>query len=503
MNQLLKKVTALLCALFVLTGCVRVVNEVKPGGSGNMDIASGEGTGEGSAQSGGTEDAGTADGARADDGNTPARGSRTGDASADAQEAGTDAGDAAGEKVSLRLSEETYDEVKQIAANARFAVRNGEKWGVVDRAGREVYPAEYDFIETDGNGLFSLTKKEDSLFDARLMYYDAKNDNDKEVFNNDQYADYDFTAFYSPYITMTTRGNDRLNVLYAEAEYAGESDFEFFRLSKFDRYAITAAGMDDSRWEAASGFMKNMTSDGGSFISCTDWESDGTSYSNVVGIDGMNQIVLSEFERGRTIRMMPYAADENGNYAAYIVEMPSEKETPAYGKLNNVDFSAAGLTAFPSGTKEVIPDLSSGTERVGRSGRAVIANDDRDEAIFNMNTGKAETEFKYRSILLSGDNRYPSVAREDRKYVYITPDGETRDDGTEYTGASLYDEDMGYALVIDKEGNLYAIDRNGTCVSAKEEGFEDSTVTYLAGKDSHAFAVETDGKVRICVLGEE
>ena len=495
------KMTALMCALFVLTGCVRVVNEVKPGGSGNMDIASGDSAG--GAQAGGTEDAGMADGARADDGNTPARGSRAGNSAQDASGTEAEEENEADEKVVLRLSEDTYDELKQIAAGERFAVRDGELWGVVDASGSEIYPAEYDFIETDGNGLFSLTKKSGSAFDARLMYFDVKNGSEEEVFTNGQYPEYDFTEFYTPYITMTTRGSDNLNVLYVEAERAGGSEFEFFKLSKFDRYAIAGAGMDDSKWEAASGFMKNMTTDGGSFISSEDWIPDGAGYSNVVGIDGVNQIVLSENERGRTIQMMPYASDDADNYAAYIVELPSGKKTPAYGNLNDVDFTAAGLSAFPSGTAEVIPDLSSGTARAGRSGRAVIANDDGDEAIFNMNTGKAETEFKYRSVYLSGDNRYPSVAQEDKQYVYITPDGETRDDGAEYTGASLYDEEMGYALVIDKDGRLYAIDRNGTRSSAMEEGFEDSEVTYLSGNDSHAFAVETDGKVRICLLEEE
>ena len=482
MKYTISKITALVCVLLVFTGCVRVVNEVRPG-SGNMDIAGSDATG----------DSGTEGGAR-DDGETPARTGRAESGASEEDASGGEEGSA--ERVRLVLSEDTYDEVKLIAASERFAVRDGAVWGVVDANGREVHPPEYDFIETDGSGLYSLSKKNGTAFDARLMYYDAKSGREEELFTNEQYAEYDFTAIYSPYITMTTRGADKLNVMYVDVGSAGA--FDLARLSRFDRNAVLGAGMDASKWEAVSGFMGNMTSDGGSFVSSRDWAPDGTGYSNAVGVDGANQIVLSEIERDRTIRMLPYAADDEGFYAAGLVELPSEKETLSYGNLKDHDIAAAGLKAFPSGTVEVIPDVSSGTERAGRSGRAVISDADHDKAIFNMNTGKAETEFRFQSVFLAGDNRYPSVARENKTWKYITPDGETRDG--EFASASLYDEQMGYAVVAGKNGNLYAIDRNGNRASAEEEGFEDSAVAYLNGEDSHAFAVTTDGKVRICVL---
>ena len=466
-----------------------IANEVKPGGS--MDLAGTDSS----------EDSDTAGGARADAEEDDGPGE---DEAVAGNEPASDGEDNAESRFRMLLSEETFDEIKQIAPNERFAVRNGAQWGVVDMNGREVHAPEYDFIETDGNGLFSLTKKDGDVFDAKLMYYDTKTGEDSEVFTNEQYPEYDFTEFYTPYLTMSARGTDQLDMIFVEADHTGGSDFAFYRLSRFDRNAIISAGMDVSRWESASGFMQNMTTDGGSFISAKDWVDDGTGYTNVVGIDGVNQIVLSEAERDRTIQMLPYAADDTGFYAAYIVELPSEKKTLAYGSVKNPDFAAAGLTPFPSEAEEVIPDLSGGTARAGKNGRVVLADKDGDEAIFNMTTGKAETAFSYRSVLLSGDTRYPSVARENKKYVYITPEGETRDDGdVSYTAASLYDEEAGCALVTDADGNLFAIDRNGRQVSGKEEDFADSKIVYLHGGDSHTFAVETNGKVRICVLREE
>ena len=345
-----KVAASVLAACLLLSGCVRVVNEVRPAG-GNMDLTTDDTTG----------DNGTAGGVR-----TEAETASTGDTAGEAETGPAD--DDAEERVRLVLSEETYDEVKQIAAGERFAVRNGDVWGVVDANGREIYAPEYDYIETDGNGLFSLTKEEDGYFDARVYYYDAKTGGDREVFTNEEYPEYDFTEIYTPFLTMSPRDNDRLDLMYVEAEHAGGFQFEFFRLSRFDRTAIENAGMNAGKWEEASGYMKTMTTDGGSFISTEDWEQDGAGYTNVVGIDGLNQIVLSEIERGRTIRMMPYAADDAGNYAAYLVELPSGNGKPAYGNLKDIGFAAAGLTTFPSETDRVIPDLSSGTARAGRSG---------------------------------------------------------------------------------------------------------------------------------------
>ena len=481
----------LLCAVFLLTGCIRIIHEGLP--SGNPPAGSGtssDGSGTSSTDSGvSATQNDVPEEPPADDRNEAAAGASTTQLTTTEEEAELSYG--------LTLSEESYEDIGTLVANRFFAVKQEGLWGVIDAKGEELFPPEYDFYETDGRNYFSLTKSADGAYDAQLYYLADGASDPVEIFTNEAYPALDITAIYPPHLTLSGREAHASSVTIIEMDRVSNDTFDFLRLSQMTRETLLLNGFDEQAWGGMSDYFVSMTSDGGSFISYSDWQQDDGLCYNMIGIDGLNQLVFSDMERSRTMQILPYAPNEEGWYAGYVINTSDNTSRLSYGNIETADFASGLMRSFPADAKEIVPDESIFCARPGRGDRIVLKDGNGKLAVFNMKAEKADTGFDFTEILLADGIDFPHVVSDGEKAGYLAAGAKETDLG--FDSAALYDEAYGVALVC-KDGKLYAIDEDGNRVSEETEDWEDASVRYLYGNDSHAFAVEKDGTVYLCTV---
>ena len=480
-----------LCAAFLLTGCIRVIHEGLPSGNSSTDSgASSAASGTSSTDSGASSTQNYVPATPpTDDQIEAAAGGRTTHLTNTEEEAELTYG--------ITLSEESYEDIGTLIANRFYAVKKEGLWGVTDAQGEEVFPAEYDFCETDGANFFSLTKREEDGFDARLYYVADGADEPLEIFTNDAYPALDITAVYPPYMTLSVREENAKDVTFVEWDHVSDDTFDFMQLSTLSTETLLMSGFSEQAWGGISDYFLSMTSDGGSFISYSEWEQqDGLCY-NLVGLDGLNQIVFSEQERNRTVQLLPYAPNAEGWYAGYVINASDNGKRLSYGNIEAADFATGLMRSFPAEATEIVPDESIFCARPGRGDRIVLKDGNGKLAVFNMKAEKADTGFDFTDILLAGGIDFPHVVSDGEQAGFLDAGATEAEFG--YDSASLFDEAYGVALVC-KDGKLYVINEDRKRVSEETEDWEGASVRYLYGADSHAFAVEKDGAVYLCTV---
>ena len=474
----------LLCAVFLLTGCIRVIHEGLPSGNSSTD------SGTASTDSGVSatqNDAPAEPEPPADDQIEAAAGARTTQLTGMEEEL----------TYGLTLSEESYEDIGTLIANRYFAVKKEGLWGVNDAQGEELFPAEYDFYETDGVHFFSLTKREEDGYDAHLYYLADGSDEPLEIFTNEAYPELDITSLYPPYMTLSTREENAEDVTFVEWDHVSDDAFDFMQLSSLSAYTVQLNGFNEAAWGGVSDFFLSMTSDGGAFISYSEWEQqDGLCY-NLVGLDGLNQIVYSEQERNRTVQILPYAPNEEGWYAGYVINASDNAKRLSYSNIEAAYYATGLMRSFPAEATEIVPDESIFCARPGRGDRIVLKDGNGKLAVFNMKAEKADTGFDFTDVLLAGGTDFPHVVSDGEQAGFLAAGAKEAEFG--YDSASLFDESYGVALVC-KDGSLYVIDEERRRVSEETEDWEGASVRYLYGNDSHAFAVEKDGAVYLCTV---
>ena len=355
------------------------------------------------------------------------------------------------EKIPVTVSETGYDYLSGVNENY-IIFKSGEKYGLIDADGVEVFPADWDYYDTGfQDGSFAMGRKlSDTTCEYVLFDKDAV-----EIYRNDDYPEFYVKSYH----------DDVIHLCELSPEDGTCTNYYF------DGNTLEGLRMvDDSVFE---GYYAASSNNNGFITVQTTMHDPNGAFPNFLNVKEGN------LDLGPAMwQAFPFAQTDSG----YINGWKYDDETK----------ESIGFCMYNTLTEEtfLLPEEIHSTKTFKANGVTVTATEDgyfavdSEEdgplAVYSLSAKDYVTEYKYDYVGMFAHDKEPYilVANADRtEWGYL--DFEMQEAGTWYSDAT--DFSNGLAMIQDEDGLYYATDITFEKLTEGIEGDGAYSLNYMRG----------------------